>query len=169
MHFVVLALGSNKAFVCNNTIMSPPEVLKQACDVLCSFIPDLQCSSLYQTQPMYVTDQADFFNMAVCGMYNGSPENLLSQTQHLEKTFGRNRDYEIPNGPRTLDIDIILFSDIVMSSDSLVIPHPRIEERAFVLAPMLEILPKDADNSLREYYSECLQKVGFDGIVKNIP
>lgn len=164
---VVLGLGANTAF----GKIKPYETLKAACVEIAKIIEDLKFSSIYKTSPMYVTDQSDFFNMAVCGFVNveTTAHELLQQTQKIETQFGRDRTKEIRYGPRTLDIDIELFGDKKIDTHELVIPHPRLEERAFVLIPLLEILTDSADNIVREKYAACLKHVAESGVEKFLP
>lgn len=99
------------------------------------------CSSLYRSAPVGYLDQPDFVN-AVCRVDTSSSARvLLEQLQRLEQKAGRRRD-GVRWGPRPLDLDILLYGDAVLDTDSLVIPHPRMHERAFVLYPLQEIAPE---------------------------
>lgn len=97
-------------------------------------------SSLYETAPVGYREQPDFLNAAVKVETSLSPEELLDRCLEIEKRFDRRR--EIRWGPRTLDIDIILYGGISMATKHLEIPHPRAKERAFVLVPLVEIEPE---------------------------
>ena len=97
----------------------------------------LRVSSLYETEPMGLREQAWFLNQAAEFETELSPLRLLDRIQSVEKTLGRTR--EIVNGPRTIDIDILLFGDVIMKTVELTIPHPRYRERRFVLEPLLEL------------------------------
>ena len=138
---VFLGLGSNKSF----GDLSPLDILRAACGELSSVVAELRTSSVYKTGAMYFEDQDDFFNMAVCGMYQGSAQQLLDETGRIEKKFGRDRRCEISNGPRTLDIDIELFGCQQVKTSTLTIPHERLFERKFVLVPLLELLRGDLE------------------------
>jgi 2-amino-4-hydroxy-6-hydroxymethyldihydropteridine diphosphokinase len=96
-------------------------------------------SSIYETDPVGNVDQGLFLNMVIQGETTLSPEQLLNVTQNIEWDLGRKR--EIHWGPRTIDIDILLYNNKRMDTDELVIPHPRMAERAFVLLPLAEIAP----------------------------
>ena len=97
-------------------------------------------SSLYRTAPMGHADQPDFIN-AVAQFETGLPaERLLAELQALEQRHGRKRSF--PNAPRTLDLDVLLYGNARIQSDTLTVPHPRMHERAFVLKPLLEIAPE---------------------------
>jgi 2-amino-4-hydroxy-6-hydroxymethyldihydropteridine diphosphokinase len=96
-------------------------------------------SSLYRTKPVGYADQPDFIN-AVAQLETGLPaERLLDELQALEVRHGRERSF--PNAPRTLDLDLLLFGKLVLRTDRLTVPHPRMKERAFVLDPLREIAP----------------------------
>lgn len=165
-HPVLLGLGSNQTLLHNGQRFEPYHVLEKACRKLSAHIQTMRVSSVYRTKPMYVEDQEDFYNMAVFGLFEGEPKELLACTQTIEGYFGRNRSTEIKNGPRTLDIDIELFSDRIIHSPNLHIPHPLLCERAFILVPMLEVLPENAEIKVREFYTSCLNKIGSKDVVK---
>ena len=94
-------------------------------------------SSVYETEPWGYAEQPSFLNM-VCGFRTSlSPPELLALAQEVERRLGRVRT--IRYGPRTMDVDILLYGDLVLDTPDLQIPHPRIPERAFVLAPLVEI------------------------------
>ena len=92
--------------------------------------------------------QDDFFNMVLEGEYEGTPFSLLEKKKKIEARNGRNREKEIPKGPRTLDIDILFFGDISLNMPNLIIPHPQIEKRAFVVIPLLELFPDFTKGSI---------------------
>lgn len=97
------------------------------------------CSSLYRTAPVGVTEQPDFIN-AVCEVDTSLPTGTLLQALlGIERTHGRQRD--IPGGPRTLDLDLLLYGELACHEPGLTLPHPRLHERAFVLYPLSEIAP----------------------------
>jgi 2-amino-4-hydroxy-6-hydroxymethyldihydropteridine diphosphokinase len=98
-------------------------------------------SSLYSTEPVGFADQPRFVNAVVALETVLDPQTLLNGLLTIEQEFGRDRTSGIANGPRTLDLDILLFGDLVISQPGLVIPHPRLAERAFVLVPLNEIAP----------------------------
>jgi len=105
-------------------------------------LPDTRlvcCSSLYRTAPVGVTDQPDFIN-AVCAADTGLPAGALMRALlNIERAHGRQRD--IQGGPRTLDLDLLLYGEMVCHEPGLTLPHPRLHERAFVLYPLSEIAP----------------------------
>jgi 2-amino-4-hydroxy-6-hydroxymethyldihydropteridine diphosphokinase len=99
----------------------------------------VQTSSLYRTAPIGHADQPEYIN-AVARLDTGlEPRALLDCLQGIERAAGRERSYR--NAPRVLDLDLLLYGDQVIAVPGLVVPHPRMHERAFVLAPLVEIAP----------------------------
>lgn len=98
-------------------------------------------SSDYKTPPWGVTDQPPFINAAIAVATGLPPRALLERAHAVERIFGRNRDKEERWGPRTLDIDLIAYNDLTLNEPDLVLPHPRLFERAFVLVPLAQIVP----------------------------
>ena len=105
-------------------------------------LPDtrlVSASSLYRSAPVGYANQPDFVN-AVAEIETGlGPRALLEELLKIELRFGRARTF--PNAPRTLDLDLLLYGDQVIAEPGLTVPHPRMHERAFVLAPLAEIAP----------------------------
>lgn len=97
-------------------------------------------SSIYETDPVGYEDQADFLNMVIGVETDLSAEELLLFCQGVENQLGRERSIRF--GPRTIDLDILLYNYENIKMDQLVIPHPRMHERAFVLVPLGEIAPE---------------------------
>jgi len=97
-------------------------------------------SSLYETDPVGETDQPAFLNAAAGVETTLSPRELLGLIREIEEAIGRTPTYRW--GPREIDIDILLYDDIIIDEEGLTIPHPRMHERAFVLVPLLEIAPE---------------------------
>ncbi|HEU4351733.1 MAG TPA: 2-amino-4-hydroxy-6-hydroxymethyldihydropteridine diphosphokinase [Burkholderiales bacterium] len=96
-------------------------------------------SSLYRSAPVGFAAQGDFVNAVAQLETRLSAERLLTELHEIEARHGRARSF--PNAPRTLDLDVLLYGDAVLSLPSLTVPHPRMHERAFVLKPLLEISP----------------------------
>lgn len=96
-------------------------------------------SSLYSTAPVGYADQPRFLNAVVELQTALTPRALLDELLRIERAFGRDRSSGLQNGPRTLDLDILLYGDHVIREADLEIPHPRLAERAFVLVPLAEI------------------------------
>jgi len=130
-HKVLLGLGSNIGDRAAN--------LRSARDELSSYMDISAISPVYETEPAYVTDQLAFFNAAVAGETALDPKALLFTIKEIERRIGRTPTYRF--GPRVIDIDILFFDDIVLSTPELSIPHPAIAERSFVLNPLNDIAP----------------------------
>ena len=163
MHRVVLGLGSNKSY----KDFSPIFILRFACRELRHVLDNPLFSSVYKSRAMYLTEQDDFYNMAVTGYFSGSPEELLAVCHSIEAAYGRDRSCEVRNGPRSLDLDIELYGEEKISRADLTIPHERLMEREFVLRPMLEILSLCADVRREdlEKYRAALLSLGNQGLV----
>ena len=131
-HKSAIALGSNLGDSSTN--------LEQACIALDNShgINIIARSSWYQTKPIG-PPQPDYLNGCVLVKTILSPEDLLNNLQRIEDNFGRQR--KIKWGARTLDLDIILYDDLIIQKSNLQIPHPYMRERAFVLEPLTEIAP----------------------------
>jgi 2-amino-4-hydroxy-6-hydroxymethyldihydropteridine diphosphokinase len=99
----------------------------------------LQVSSIYETAPWGKTDQADFLNQVLIVDTILSPQSLLAAIFSIEEKGGRKRT--VKNAPRTIDIDILFYDNLVLEEPGLSIPHPRIADRRFVLEPLNEISP----------------------------
>ena len=133
MAAVFLSLGSN--------LGDREANIRKALDLI-AIIPDthiIRVSSLYETEPVGFTDQPDFINAAVLIETGLSPDDLLHALLNAEKEMGRVRNLRW--GPRVIDIDILMHDALTISSDDITLPHPRMMERAFVMAPLAEIAP----------------------------
>ncbi|MDW6091914.1 2-amino-4-hydroxy-6-hydroxymethyldihydropteridine diphosphokinase [Vibrio rhizosphaerae] len=131
---VYIAIGSNMA--------QPEQQARQAIQAL-QHLPEsefIQASQLYSSAPMGPTDQPDYINAVVEIKTHLKPLELLDQTQAIELSQGRVRK-EQRWGPRTLDLDILLYGHTVINSERLVVPHYGMKEREFVLYPLAEIAP----------------------------
>jgi 2-amino-4-hydroxy-6-hydroxymethyldihydropteridine diphosphokinase len=159
---VVLGLGSNKAETGDSRAL-----LESAVTALGELLPGLRRSSVYETAPLYVTDQPPFLNMAVSGFFSrmprggtprgGTPRELLAAVNRIEAAHGRDRAKERRWGERSLDIDILLFGELIVSeSPVLEIPHARLKERRFALEPLLELCPNAVEPGTgRPYRDIC--------------
>lgn len=133
MRHAVLSLGSNMG--------DSREILSAALRAIgrLPFTKVTKCSRFYRTAPWGGVAQEDFLNLAAEVETGLSPKELLTHLQQLELDAGRVRD--VRWGPRTLDIDIILYEGVIRDDPLLTLPHPRYTERAFVLRPMLDLYP----------------------------
>lgn len=116
-------------------------------------------SSLYSTAPVGYADQPRFVNAVVGLKTDLAPRALLKAILAMEREFGRDRTSAIRNGPRTLDLDILLIEGIAVSEAGLEVPHPRLAERAFALIPLHEIAPQAADPRSGTTVSQWLQRL----------
>ena len=98
-------------------------------------------SSLVETEPVGLVDQPRFLNGAAALQTELSPRELLAALQAVEGRFGRDRSAVPPGGPRTLDLDLLLYGDEELDEPGLRVPHPRLHERHFVLVPLAEVAP----------------------------
>lgn len=116
-------------------------------------------SSLYSTAPVGFADQPRFLNAVVALETELAPQALLQALLDVEREFGRDRSAGIRNGPRTLDLDILLYGDLVLGEHDLAVPHPRLAERAFVLVPLAEIAPQLRDPRSGATVSQLMEKL----------
>lgn len=116
-------------------------------------------SSLYSTEPVGYSEQPKFINAVVALDTNANARELLGALMQIERDFGRDRTNAVPNGPRTLDLDILLFEDCVIDEPGLHLPHPRLVERAFVLVPLNEIAPEAPDPRSGATVAELLRSL----------
>jgi 2-amino-4-hydroxy-6-hydroxymethyldihydropteridine diphosphokinase len=100
------------------------------------------CSSLYETDPVGFHDQPAFLNAVLALETKLEPLPLLDALLAIERELGRDRSQGVPNGPRILDLDLLLMEDAVMVGEKLTLPHPALVRRRFVLAPLAEIAPQ---------------------------
>jgi len=147
MKKVYLGLGSN--------VGDRENMLREAVSALDSpRLKILRLSPVYETEPMGVAGQRWFLNQVVEAETDLFPLQLLHRTSRVEAQLGRRR--LAAKGPRTIDIDILLFSNFVVYTAALEIPHPRFRERRFVLAPLSDLAPELRDPVTRKSISELL-------------
>jgi len=113
-------------------------------------------SSLYCTVPVGSVDQPPFVNAAVLLETALDPEGLLEFLLATERCYGRDRMREVPKGPRTLDLDLLMMDDLVLQTPLLTLPHPALAERRFALAPLAEIVPELRHPVLNKTMAELL-------------
>jgi GTP cyclohydrolase-4 len=156
-HVVYLSLGTNLGNRLDN-LKHALESLKEFCQVVAS-------SSVYETDPWGYEDQPIFFNQVVKIETILEPLQLLREIKKIELEMGRIPTFQY--GPRLIDIDILLYDKLVMNSPELKIPHPQMKSRAFVLSPLVEIVPDlvlpgeevDVETLNREIGSSGIRKV----------
>lgn len=152
----LIALGGN----IGDTRKTIGSAIERLCDG--KDIRLLQRSSDYKTPPWGVTEQPPFINACIVVATDLPPRDLLIRTQAVETAFGRNRLREQHWGPRVLDIDLLAYDDVVLTEPDLMLPHPRLLERAFVLVPLAEIVPDRVIAGTR--IRDALAKVDIAGI-----
>ncbi len=153
-HTIYLALGSNLGDRRGN--------LTTALQQLRNVMEITAVSSIYETEPVGYTDQPLFLNMVCAGKTGLSAQELLKKAKEIEIAIGRQPSFR--NGPRPIDIDIIFFDDLHIVQDDLTVPHQRLAERAFVLAPLAEIAPEMTDPVSGKTVQELLNAVAQDGV-----
>jgi 2-amino-4-hydroxy-6-hydroxymethyldihydropteridine diphosphokinase len=127
----------------------------------------LQKSSLYQTAAWGLTDQADFLNQVIEIDTTQNPEEILTNLLAIELYFGRIRD--VRWGPRSIDLDILLLDDLQLKSETLELPHPRLQDRKFILIPLVEIAPNVLHPTLGQTAKELLAHTTDTSAVSLIP
>jgi 2-amino-4-hydroxy-6-hydroxymethyldihydropteridine diphosphokinase len=153
-HITFLALGSNLGDRIAN--------LQKAIAALPpKFIPLVQ-SSVYETEPWGYSEQPAFLNLVLKGETDLAPNDLLSFLKQLEVSLGRRKTFRY--GPRFIDLDILFYDNLVLDDPELVIPHPRIAERAFVLVPLAEIAPEFYHPTLGKTVQQLKSGVETSGI-----
>ncbi len=153
-YIVYLALGTN--------LGDRPANLRAAIETLPPEIKVIAESKVYETPPWGYEDQPAFLNMAVKGETVLKPDPLLKRLKRLEVQLGREQSFRW--GPRLIDIDILFYDDLILESESLTIPHPRLHERAFVLVPLADIAPDFVHPVLKETIKELSVRVDTDDI-----
>ncbi len=158
-HIVYLGLGSNLGDRLSNlhtaVATMPPTVVLD------------DCSPVYETPPWGYEDQPTFLNQAVCGQTDLEPKELLDHLKMLEAQMGR--ESTIKYGPRLIDVDILFYDDLVLETEALTIPHPRLFERAFVLVPLTDLAPDLRHPLLNKTIRELLSAVDTTGIKWHAP
>ncbi|HVN16616.1 MAG TPA: 2-amino-4-hydroxy-6-hydroxymethyldihydropteridine diphosphokinase [Anaerolineales bacterium] len=154
MSTVYLALGTNLGDRLAN--------LRAAIDALSPDVRVLAQSHIYQTPPWGYEDQPAFLNMAVKGETDLGPESLLKRLKQIEVELGREPTFRY--GPRQIDLDILFYDDLILNQENLVIPHPRLQERAFVLVPLNDIAPELRHPVIGKTVREMLAGLSMEGI-----
>lgn len=153
---MILALGSNLGERFEN--------LHQALKDVSLRVSIIKTSSVYETPPWGYIDQPVFFNQVLSGYTSLNPVELLTFVKNIENNMGRVNNFQ--NGPRLIDVDILLFGEQIINSEILVIPHPRMLERGFVMLPLAEIEPELIIPGTNKKVLELLQSVDKTGIRK---
>jgi len=150
---VFIGIGSNVGDATDNCIKAVKEI------GLIKGNRIVKVSSLYMTEPISHIKQDWFINCVVKIETDLTPYSLLSDLQKVEKRLGRKRD--IRHGPRTIDLDILIFNSLIIDDDKLKIPHPRMHERRFVLEPLSEIDENLIHPVIKKSIKSLLNEIGI--------
>lgn len=151
---VVIGLGAN--------LGAPELALRRAAAELSTWGAVVKVSRLYRSSPVGGPPQPDFLNAALLFSFPGSLRSLLGRLQELEATAGRVRRERW--GPRSLDLDILWASGLAVNEPDLIVPHPRLRERAFALRPLLDVAPDAFDPRDGVPYAQLLARLGSAGV-----
>lgn len=168
MRTAYIGMGANLA----SRSGEPEATLAAALERLASLGRVVRRSSLYSTVPVGYVKQPRFVNAVAALEATHAPFELLEELLEIERQFGRDRSRSFINGPRTLDLDILLVGGLVLHEAQLEVPHPRLAERAFVLVPLNEIAPEAVDPRHNKSVAQLLdalareRKSEIDGVVR---
>jgi 2-amino-4-hydroxy-6-hydroxymethyldihydropteridine diphosphokinase len=146
MNHIFLALGSN--------IENRKQHIETALVLLHEKVHNITVAPLYETKPRYFVDQQNFLNTVLSGYTDLKPWELLQFTKTVQQEVGRVERFR--NGPREIDIDILFYDNVVYKDKELEIPHPRLQERDFVLQPFADISPYFSHPVLKKTIRELL-------------
>jgi len=153
-HIVYLALGSNLG-----------DRLSNLKDAISSLSPQMDVkarSHIYETPPWGYENQSPFYNQVLKVRTYLGPEQLLKHLKRLEVALGRKASFQ--NGPRSIDMDILFYDDLVMNTPVITLPHPRLHERGFVLLPLMYIAPDLIHPIRRKSVQEMIAACDLTGI-----
>ena len=151
-HQAFLLLGSNQN--------DPAKQLKQAIELLSLEVEIKAQSSVYRSEPWGIHNQPEFFNQVISIQTQLSPAELLKIIQRIEATLGRERKEKW--GPRVIDIDILFYENLILSTETLTIPHPQLQNRKFTLIPLAELAPSFIHPVLLKSIAQLLQECSDD-------
>ena len=135
---IIIALGANLP----SFVGLPEQTFNAALSSLSNQgVRIVALSSIWGSAPVPASDQPHYRNATALIETDLEPRELLTLLHNVEKDFGGDRAYEVRNAARTLDLDLIAYNDLVLENDDIILPHPRMHERSFVIFPLLEIAP----------------------------
>ena len=152
-----VSLGSNLGDRAGNLLLAIRGMLSAGLDVT-------RLSQVYETEPVETFAQRLFLNMVAEVRATIDPEEMMSRLLQVEESLGRTRD--IAKGPRTIDLDLLLYGDQIVDSKLLTLPHPRFHLRRFVLVPLAELAPQFVHPMLKETVRELLEQLSDDAQVR---
>jgi 2-amino-4-hydroxy-6-hydroxymethyldihydropteridine diphosphokinase len=153
-----IALGSNLGDRAGNLLLGVRGMMEASLCVC-------RLSSIYETAPLSDIEQAPFLNMVVeIGNPLPAPEQVMARLLRIEFLLGRTR--EVKDGPRTLDLDLLMYGDVKSDTEFLRLPHPRLHERRFVLEPLVEISPHVMHPTLNCMAAELLEQLNDNSSVR---
>jgi len=153
-----ISLGSNLGDRAGNLLLAARGMMEAA---LCIH----RLSSVYETEPLGDIDQPAFLNMVVeVGDSLPTPQQVMARLLRIEWLLGRTR--EVKDGPRTIDLDLLLYGEVESQTEFLMLPHPRLHERRFVLEALVEIAPHLVHPTLKCSAAELLEKLEDRSAVK---
>lgn len=141
--------------------------LSEALRLISGAVEMKETSSVYETDPVGYTEQPEFWNLVARVQTDLPARQLMAEMLAIEDRMGRKRS--VPNAPRIIDIDILLYDDVISQDPVVALPHPRMAERAFVLKPLTELAPHLADPRSGERYTEMLQRKSLERAVVIAP
>lgn len=146
---IFLALGSN--------LGDKKQHIEEALELLKKQIKDIKVAKFYETKPQYYEEQNTFINTVIVGLTNLNPKELLHFIKDVEKEIGRKKRFHF--GPREIDIDILFYDDLIYKEENLVIPHPLLQEREFVLKPLMDLEPDFVHPVLKKTVKELYEEL----------
>jgi 2-amino-4-hydroxy-6-hydroxymethyldihydropteridine diphosphokinase len=153
-----VAIGSNLGDRPGNLLLAVRGMMEAAICVC-------RLSSIYETEAISEIEQAPYLNMVVeVGNPLPAPEQVMARLLRIEFLLGRTRD--LKDGPRTIDLDLLLYGDVESHTEFLMLPHPRLHERRFVLEPLVEIAPQLLHPTLKCTATKLLENLRDDSAVK---
>jgi 2-amino-4-hydroxy-6-hydroxymethyldihydropteridine diphosphokinase len=156
---VAIGLGSN--------LGDRASRIREAVLALRASLDGIRVSPIFETDPVHLEDQPAFLNACCTGTTRLTPRQLLSVLQDLERSLGRTRD-AVRFGPRVIDLDLLLFGDRIVEDEDLVVPHPRMRERGFVMRPLAAIAPEwivpGSHGHPSETVAEIAERLGPEGV-----
>lgn len=161
MEKVFIAFGGNVGNVSENFEIATEKIKE-------TIGPVIKQSSLYKTEPWGNKNQDDFLNSVICVETNLNSDEVLKNILSIEKAMGRDRNKDNQFAPRTIDIDILFYGEKIINNDNLIIPHPRLHLRNFVLRPLMEIAPGLIHPVLNKTIKELFQSNKDSSVVNKV-